>query len=107
MSKFLLVASFELMRKEQQKAFQERQKLNQERRRDDFDIIALLEDSGHEKRTFHKNNEVDEKAVAQECINDPTKPSLSSMPASRPLVPPGFAGALHERKSDVVEVLFI
>ncbi|XP_031393806.1 uncharacterized protein LOC116205364 [Punica granatum] len=101
-------ASFELMRKEQQKAFQERQKVNPERRRDIFDITTLLEDSGHEKRTFHKNDEVDEHTEPQEFSSDPAKSSLSSQaPAPRPLVPPGFAGAMQERKSNMVEVKMV
>ncbi|KAH1044791.1 hypothetical protein GYH30_026170 [Glycine max] len=61
-------ASFELMRKEQHKAFQEKHKLNPDKNNDDFDITSLADDD--EKRT----------------------PS-----AARPLVPPGFASAKLER----------
>ncbi|KAG4388881.1 hypothetical protein GLYMA_09G255400v4 [Glycine max] len=61
-------ASFELMRKEQHKAFQEKHKLNPDKNNDDFDITSLADND--EKRT----------------------PS-----AARPLVPPGFASAKLER----------
>lgn len=95
------------MREEQQKELQEKQKLNQERRKDDFDITTVL-DSGREKRAFLTNNVVDEQAVPQGFINDPTKSSLSSqMLASRPLVPPGFAGAVNERTSNMIEVFVV
>ncbi|KAK4792980.1 hypothetical protein SAY86_023415 [Trapa natans] len=98
-------ASFELMRKEQQKEFLEKQNSNQEKCRDVFDISTLLEHSEHEKRTFLKNNVVDEEAPPQEFVGDPANSSLSSQAlASRPLVPPGFAGAVNERKSNVIEV---
>lgn len=73
--------------------------MNPERRRDDFDITSLLEDSGRE---------VNVQAVTREFISDPPKSSLSSqVPAPRPAVPPGFAGAMHERKSNMVEVLIV
>ncbi|KAK4788578.1 hypothetical protein SAY86_019897 [Trapa natans] len=95
-------ASFELMRKEHKKELLEKQNSNQEKRRDVFDISTLLEDSENEKRTFLKNNAVDEETQPQEFISDPA--NSSQVLASRPLVPPGFAGAVNERKSNVIEV---
>ncbi|MBA0617375.1 hypothetical protein Godav_026828 [Gossypium davidsonii] len=88
-------ASFESWRKEQQKAFQEK-KINPERRKDDFDISELLEDSKVDKGLANRNKESDEPIPASNIVSDRT--SLPSQtPASRPLVPPGFASTVLER----------
>ncbi|XP_022757444.1 uncharacterized protein LOC111304778 isoform X2 [Durio zibethinus] len=88
-------ASFESWRKEQQKAFQEK-KINPERRKDDFDISELLADSKDDKRLPNKSKESDEPMLASNIDSD--KSSLPSQtPASRPLVPPGFASTILER----------
>ncbi|XP_010427558.1 PREDICTED: uncharacterized protein LOC104712360 isoform X1 [Camelina sativa] len=90
-------ASFELLRKEHQKAFQERQKSNPDLRKNDFDFTELLGESKDEKGrpTPSRGDEVN---------NTPTIPgsnntSFSSQSsAPRPLVPPGFASTILERK---------
>lgn len=98
--------SFELMRKEQHKAFQERQKMNIDKRKDAFDITTLLEDSRDEKRPSDKNSEMNEPTIVQASTKDPPKSSMSlHSVAARPLVPPGFAGAMQEKKSLPREVL--
>ncbi|XP_024010509.1 uncharacterized protein LOC18015190 isoform X2 [Eutrema salsugineum] len=84
-------ASFELLRKEHQKVFQERQKLNPDLRKNDFDFTELLGESIDEKELPSRSDEVS---------NTPAIPG-SSIPASaapRPLVPPGFASTILERK---------
>ncbi|XP_022770492.1 uncharacterized protein LOC111313893 [Durio zibethinus] len=90
-------ASFESWRKDQQKAFQEK-KINPERRKDDFDISELLVDSKDDKGHPNKNKESDEPMPASNI--DSEKSSLPSQtPASRPLVPPGFASTILEQNS--------
>lgn len=90
-------ASFESWRKEQQKAFQEK-KINPERRKDDFDISELQVDSKDDKGLQNKSKESVERMPASNI--DSEKSSLpSQIPASRPLVPPGFASAILERNS--------
>ncbi|XVF73127.1 hypothetical protein PTKIN_Ptkin12aG0176900 [Pterospermum kingtungense] len=90
-------ASFESWRKEQQKAFQEK-KINPERRKDDFDISELLLDSKDDKGLQNKSKESDEPKPASN--NDSEKSSLpSQIPASRPLVPPGFTSTILERNA--------
>lgn len=93
-------ASFELMRKEQQKTFQEKQKLNPEKRKDDFDISELMEDPKGDKRPPNKRNESDEPVIQPASNNDSDKPSFPSpAPVSRPLVPPGFSSTIVEKNS--------
>lgn len=90
--------SFELMRKEQQKAFQEKQKLNPEKRKDGFDISTLMEDSKDEKILLNKSNESGDSVILKNSNNDSEKSSLPPQtPASRPLVPPGFTSTNMER----------
>ncbi|KAH1044799.1 hypothetical protein AAZX31_09G234100 [Glycine max] len=90
-------ASFELMRKEQHKAFQEKHKLNPDKNNDDFDITSLADDD--EKRVVNRSNEYVEPNVTLSVLsNDEKSSSLSQTPsAARPLVPPGFASAKLER----------
>lgn len=91
-------ASFELMRKEQQKAFQEKQKLNPEKRKDGFDISSLMEDSKDEKIVLNRSNESGDSVIFKNSNNDSEKSSLPPpTPASRPLVPPGFTSTNVER----------
>ena len=93
-----LSVSFELMRKEQQKAFQEKQKLNPEKRKDGFDISTLMEDSKDEKILLNKSNESGDSVILKNSNNDSEKSSLPPQtPASRPLVPPGFTSTNMER----------
>ncbi|GLT71116.1 hypothetical protein SLA2020_431570 [Shorea laevis] len=93
-------ASFELMRKEHQKAFQEKQKLNPDKRKDGFDLITLLEDSKDEKRLLNRSNESDYPVIIKTSNKDSEKSSLPPQTSqSRPLVPPGFASTISERNS--------
>lgn len=87
-----LSASFELLRKEHQKVFQERQKSNPDLRKNDFDFTELLGESKDEKERPSRSDEVN---------NNPSIPNHSTPPQSiapRPLVPPGFASTILERK---------
>ncbi|KAJ0111659.1 hypothetical protein Patl1_00499 [Pistacia atlantica] len=93
-----IAASFEMMRKEQQKAFQEKQKVNPEKRKDEFDIMTLLEDSKDDEGISNKSNQFDKPVMLNAPNADSEKPVLPSQtPASRPLVPPGFSNATLER----------
>ncbi|KAF5464348.1 hypothetical protein F2P56_014430 [Juglans regia] len=93
-------ASFELMRKEQQKAFQDKQNLNPDKRKDEFDITTLLEDSKDEKNLLNRSKESDDPVILKASLNDPEKSLLPPQtPASRPLVPPGFKSTVLERNS--------
>ncbi|XP_027351659.1 uncharacterized protein LOC113862716 isoform X3 [Abrus precatorius] len=89
-------ASFELMRKEQHKAFQEKQKLSLDKNKDEFDITSLIDDD--EKRLVNRSNESVEPPVSLAALsNDEKSSSLSHTPSARPLVPPGFASTKLER----------
>lgn len=82
-------ASFELMRKEQQKAFQEKLKLNPEKNKDHFDITSLLDDD--EKRVVNRSNDSVEPSSTSAALSNDEKFSSLSHATARPLVPPGFA----------------
>ncbi|XP_065859744.1 uncharacterized protein [Euphorbia lathyris] len=87
-------ASFELMRKEQHKSFQEKQK-NPEKRKDSFDFSELVDDPKDNKKFLNKRNESDEPVTSN---NDSDKSSVpSAAPISRPLVPPGFSSPIVEK----------
>ncbi|KAL1198129.1 hypothetical protein V5N11_001213 [Cardamine amara subsp. amara] len=88
-------ASFELLRKEHQKSFQERQKLNPDLRKNDFDFTELLGESKDEKGRPSRSDEVNNTPTIPGS-NNTSLPSQSNAP--RPLVPPGFASAILERK---------
>ncbi|KAJ4832409.1 hypothetical protein Tsubulata_031410 [Turnera subulata] len=88
-------ASFESMRKEQHKAFQEQQKLNPEKRKDEFDISLLREDSKDDKRLLNRTDESE--TVVQSTTELERSSSTSAAPVSRPLVPPGFASTVSEK----------
>ncbi|CAL0315034.1 unnamed protein product [Lupinus luteus] len=94
-------ASFELMRKEQQKAFQEKQKLNPDKNKHVFDITSLLDNN--DKRLVKRSNESVESPVVLSVLSDDSeKSSLAhSASTSRPLIPPGFASTLLERNMGV------
>ncbi|KAF8379585.1 hypothetical protein HHK36_029026 [Tetracentron sinense] len=95
----LFSASFELMRKEQQKAFQEKQKQPDKHKSNfDRDIAKLLGDSKDDKRLLNKNNESEEYVIPPASHNDSSKCSFPTQtPASRPLVPPGFTSTIREK----------
>ena len=86
------------MRKEQQKAFQEKQKFNPDKNRDEFDITSLLDDD--EKRLVNRSSDsVEPTGALLASSNDSEKSSfLAHAPsASRPLVPPGFTSSVLEK----------
>lgn len=97
-----LTASFELMRKEQQKALQEKQKPNVEKHTAVFDseISVLLEDDKKDRGLLDKNTKVDIMASQPIANNDSGKSSSSllNLP-SRPLVPPGFKTTVTDKTS--------
>ncbi|CAI9764193.1 unnamed protein product [Fraxinus pennsylvanica] len=96
-------ASFELMRKEQQKALQDKQKLNLEKHKADgvSDLGELLEDSREKPRVLNRNNELDSSSAAP-VLNDSEKSSFDShSPAPRPLVPPGFTNNILDKSVGV------
>ncbi|XP_039000073.1 uncharacterized protein LOC120125786 isoform X2 [Hibiscus syriacus] len=88
-------ASFESWRKEQQKAFQEK-KINPERRKDDFDLSELLVDSKDDKGPANRSMESDEPILASNIVSEKSSHPVQT-PASRPLVPPGFASTGLEK----------
>lgn len=87
-------ASFELMRKEQHKAFQEKNKFNQ-KENSDLDITKVLGDTKDEKKILNKESELDEAPTNKDSNNDSSRTSLPSTHASRPLVPPGFRKSIN------------
>ncbi|XP_050387619.1 uncharacterized protein LOC126803928 isoform X2 [Argentina anserina] len=89
---------FEQMRKEQHKAFQEKQKLKPEANTSGFDFSTLLDDDSKEKRLLPRSNETTEPRVPPTSMNDGEKSTLPlQAPSSRPLVPPGFTSTILER----------
>lgn len=101
-------ASFELMRKEQHKAFQEKQKSNSDKHKDDSvaDTTAVLEDSKEEKSFLKGNNKTDDSLMILASQNDSSKSLLPSQTlASRPLVPPGFTSTVFERNFETKSVV--
>nr|BAD94041.1 hypothetical protein [Arabidopsis thaliana] len=88
-------ASFELLRKEHQKAFQERQKSNPDLRKNDFDFTELLGESKDDKGRPSSSDEVNHAPTIPGSSNT-SLPSQSNAP--RPLVPPGFASTILEKK---------
>ncbi|AEE82006.1 chorismate synthase [Arabidopsis thaliana] len=88
-------ASFELLRKEHQKAFQERQKSNPDLRKNDFDFTELLGESKDDKGRPSRSDEVNHAPTIPGSSNT-SLPSQSNAP--RPLVPPGFASTILEKK---------
>ncbi|XP_057499641.1 uncharacterized protein LOC130783893 [Actinidia eriantha] len=97
--------SFELMRKEQQKTLQEKQKLNPVKHKDGHvsDITELLEDTKDRERVFNKSNDLDD-SMTQTVSNDDSHKSSSQTPGSRPLVPPGFKSTILEKNSSIRSV---
>ncbi|XP_060218541.1 uncharacterized protein LOC132645538 [Lycium barbarum] len=95
-------ASFELMRKEQQKALQEKQKPYAEKHTTEYDseISVLLEDDKKDRGLLDKNNEVDIMASQPITNKDSGRSSSSSQNLpSRPLVPPGFKTTVSDKTS--------
>ncbi|KAL8114115.1 uncharacterized protein LOC141667013 isoform X2 [Apium graveolens] len=92
-------ASFELMRKEQQKVLQEKQKMHVDKQKDDFftAYAASLEQTT-EGRALKQDSKCD--SGSQPLSNTHSgNNSLSNTSAPRPLVPPGFASTTLEKLS--------
>lgn len=88
------------MRKEQQKALQEKQKPNAEKHTAEYDseISALLEDDKKDRGLLEKNTKVDIMASQPITNTDSGKSSFSSQNIpSRPLVPPGFKTTVTDK----------
>ncbi|XP_042470233.1 uncharacterized protein LOC122052657 isoform X1 [Zingiber officinale] len=80
--------SFELMRREQRKALQEKQ--NNHKHNPNADSITLLENSADKKRIISKTDKADDSSLSE--VESPRSSTMHA-PLSRPLVPPGFASA--------------
>lgn len=94
-------ASFELMRKEQQKVLQEKQKMHVDKQKDDFftaDAASLEQTT--EGRALKQDSELCDSGSQPlsntDSGNNPFPPHTS---APRPLVPPGFASTTLEKIS--------
>ncbi|KAL3622157.1 hypothetical protein CASFOL_033568 [Castilleja foliolosa] len=94
-------AAFEMMRKEQHKALQEKQKSNPEKHKGGVftDLGEVLGDSKEEKGLLGRKNEFEVPGGIPIPSNDLEKPFTSHSPASRPLVPPGFKTTTIEKGS--------
>lgn len=96
------------MRKEQHKAFQERQKNGSEKHNNDFDISTLMDDSTDPNKQLSTSNELHEPKEPKASNVESAKLSSGSQIAGpRPLVPPGFATSVQDRKSHSVEVFYL
>lgn len=91
------------MRKEQKLTLQEKHKQitdNYKENHDD-DMIALLQNSADKNSITNRSKKQDDDSMTSSSVskNDSSKPSsVGSAPPSRPLVPPGFANAVGEKK---------
>ncbi|KAJ8509947.1 hypothetical protein OPV22_000381 [Ensete ventricosum] len=85
--------SFEFMRKEQQKALQEKPKQIPDNHKEklDADIIALLGNSADKKSILNETHKADDSSSLS--VNDSSRPPTMRVPLSRPFVPPGFSNA--------------
>lgn len=94
-----LSASFELMRKEQHKILQEKQKSKPEKHKTE-DIVVLLEDNKEDRTVLDKNSEADGMTTQPSANSDLGKTSFPSQnPPARPRVPPGFKTTVLDKKS--------
>lgn len=93
-------ASFELMRKEQQKALQEKHKPNAEKHTAEYDSeISVLLEGDKKDRGLLENTKVDVMTSQPVVNNDSGKSSSSQNLPSRPLVPPGFKTTVTDKTS--------
>lgn len=88
------------MRKEQQKALQEKQN-NPDKHKDGhvLDVNAWLENTKDNKRISNRSNELEESMTSTVSNNDSWK-SSSQILGARPLVPPGFKSTISEKNSN-------
>lgn len=96
------------MRKEQQKALQEKQNFNLEKHKGGAvsDLFEVLADSKEDKELLVRNNEFEVSAVTPILSNDLEKSSFAThAPASRPLIPPGFKNNSPEKSSGLKSLI--
>ncbi|GMH00482.1 hypothetical protein Nepgr_002321 [Nepenthes gracilis] len=94
---------FEMMRKEQQKALQEKLKFSSDRPVDPLSGFTTLEENPRENKLSNEENDPMTKPALQ---NDSGKLSASSHAHTyRPLVPPGFTNSNLERNSGAKSLL--
>ncbi|KAK6918328.1 hypothetical protein RJ641_016750 [Dillenia turbinata] len=100
-------ASFELMRKEQVKTFQEKQKLNSEKGKEESvsDINILSEDHKDDIKLLGESIDMEKSAILAAPQNEFGKSLLPSQAPARPLVPPGFKCAALEKKDGAKSVI--
>lgn len=93
-------ASFEMMRKEQHKALQEKKNGPEiEKENSGHDIISLLQTPSERTATTAKSEKPDGSAISSAYQEDTAKTSsVLSASTARPLVPPGFSNAFVEKK---------
>ncbi|KAK4411434.1 hypothetical protein Sango_0216400 [Sesamum angolense] len=99
-------ASFEMMRKEQQKALQEKQRLHLEKNESGgvSDLFEVLVNSKEENSV--NNDELEVSTAAPILSNDLEKSSfVSHSPSSRPLVPPGFKSNTLDKSSGLKSLI--
>lgn len=89
------------MRKEQQKALQEKHKSDLKKPKADTisDISVLLDDTKEEKGILDRENELDSTNNPSISSIDGGKCALPSQATCRPLVPPGFRNTVLEKNS--------
>lgn len=91
-------AEFELMRKEQQKALQEKQKSNSGKPEDPFSAIARQSENSNDKKISSNPDKVLKQVPQDDSSKLPIPPQA---PPSRPLVPPGFVNSVVDKSSIV------
>ncbi|KAF0911679.1 hypothetical protein E2562_011680 [Oryza meyeriana var. granulata] len=93
-------ASFEMMRKEQHKALQEKKNgPDTEKQNSGHDIISLLQTPSERTGATTKSEKPDGSAISLAYQEDTTKTSsVLAASTARPLVPPGFSNAFVEKK---------
>uniref|UniRef100_A0A0D9WKV5 Uncharacterized protein n=1 Tax=Leersia perrieri TaxID=77586 RepID=A0A0D9WKV5_9ORYZ len=93
-------ASFEMMRKEQHKALQEKKSgPDIEKENSGHDIISLLQTPSERTGATTKSEKPDGSAISSAYQEDTSKTSsIVAASTARPLVPPGFSNAFMEKK---------
>lgn len=95
-------AEFELMRKEQQKALQEKQKSSSGKLEDPFSNIVGLREHPNDSKTSSDSDKV----LKQAPQDDSDKlPLHSQAPPPRPLVPPGFVNSVVDKGSSAKSIV--
>lgn len=96
-------ASFEMIRKEQQKTLQE-QKLNLEKPKSSVfsNLSEVLEDKNEEKGTSVETKDLEVSAAIPLLTNNPSESYMDPQaPAARPVVPPGFCNTTTEKSTGI------